>query len=89
MKTEQQVREEMRATPAGRLLVRCGFEPYDTESSARRVAERAAMDREEIVAAVEKLTDAIHSVQDWDGTYVGECIDYLDFVIHPHENSDK
>lgn len=26
----------------GRLLMRYGFEPYDTESSARRVAELAA-----------------------------------------------
>jgi hypothetical protein len=42
MKTEEQLRQEMRETPAGALLVKYGFEPYDTESSARRVAEQAA-----------------------------------------------
>lgn len=32
MKTEKQCREEMGNTEAGRLLVRYGFEPYDTRS---------------------------------------------------------
>ncbi len=39
----------MRQTPAGKLLVRYGFEPYDTETSARRVAERAAEDVADLV----------------------------------------
>jgi hypothetical protein len=44
-------RAAMRQTPAGRLLVRYGFEPYDTESAARTVAEKAAAD----IAELEKL----------------------------------
>jgi hypothetical protein len=50
MKSETEVRQEMRETPEGRLLVKYGFEPYDTESSARRVAEKAAAD----IALLEK-----------------------------------
>lgn len=32
----------LRNTDMGRLLVRYGYEPYNTESAARRVAEKAA-----------------------------------------------
>jgi hypothetical protein len=41
MKSLPQLQKEMRQTSAGRLLVRAGFEPWDTESSARRVAKVA------------------------------------------------
>lgn len=37
----------MRQTPEGQLLVRAGFEPYDTESSARRLAEWVVQNMEE------------------------------------------
>lgn len=57
MKTEKQVREEMRNTEAGRLLVRYGFEPYDTESSARRIAERFATDLKTVLDALQKASD--------------------------------
>lgn len=36
------MRAEARETPEGKLLVRYGFEPWDTESSARIVARKAA-----------------------------------------------
>ncbi len=49
---EGQMRLQMHQTPAGKLLVRYGFEPYDTESAARRVAEKAAWD-------IAKLEDTI------------------------------
>lgn len=39
----------------GKLLVRYGFEPYDTESAARRVAEKAAADLEEMKKALRGL----------------------------------
>lgn len=42
VKTEARVRAEQDATPAGQLLLRMGRSYYDTESSARRVAEFAA-----------------------------------------------
>lgn len=62
---DQNYRREARETPAGRLLVRYGFEPYDTESSARRVAERAAEEIEGLVkenVRLENLTaQGIHS----------------------------
>lgn len=38
----EQQKLAMRRTRSGRLLVRYGYEPYDTESAARRVAEKAA-----------------------------------------------
>lgn len=65
MKTEQQVREEMRSTGAGRFLLRYGFEPYDTESSARRVAEKAARDLE-YLAALMRERDEIEGTATWD-----------------------
>lgn len=52
MNQEKLFRAEMRATPSGRLLVRYGFEPYDTESSARRVAECAVEDIIKLRAAL-------------------------------------
>lgn len=53
------LKEEMRETPAGKLLVRYGFEPYDTESNARRVAERAAVDIAELTRALDAEHKAI------------------------------
>lgn len=40
--TTEEIRERMRNTPAGALLAEVGFDMYDTETSARRVAEHAA-----------------------------------------------
>lgn len=37
--TKDEVKEELRKLPWGILLIVIGFEPYDTETSARRVAE--------------------------------------------------
>lgn len=45
-KTEKMIRTEMRETPAGQLLSRMGLDYYDTESTARRVAEHAAEELE-------------------------------------------
>lgn len=42
--TEKRVNDQYLAEPWGQLLVRYGFLPYDTESSARRVAESATKD---------------------------------------------
>ncbi len=53
MKTERQQRAEMRKTPAGQLLDRIGLDYYDTESTARRVAEHAA--KELALATVRKM----------------------------------
>ncbi len=50
--TEDELKQQMRETPGGQLLVRAGFEPYDTESAARRVADHAA---EELSEALESL----------------------------------
>ncbi len=47
-------RYQMRATPEGKLLLRAGFEPYDTETSARRVAEHAVKELAEWRAALER-----------------------------------
>lgn len=41
---ESSAREAARNTDEGRLLVRYGFEPYDTESAARTVARQAVQD---------------------------------------------
>lgn len=52
---KQELRQQMRETPAGKLLVRYGFEPYDTESSARRVADKAVVDMAALDATIAKL----------------------------------
>lgn len=53
--TTEDVKQSLRNTPMGKLLVKYGFEPYDTESSARSVAERAA---EEIAAERQRAEKA-------------------------------
>lgn len=55
MKTEQELIQEMRETSEGKLLVRYGFEPYNTESSARRVAEKAAEDISQLLSIITEL----------------------------------
>jgi hypothetical protein len=45
---------EMRLTDWGNLLFRYGFEPYDTESSARRVAEKAASEIRGLLEEIQK-----------------------------------
>ncbi len=55
MSIHNKLAEHMRSEPWGALLVRYGFEPYDTESSARRVAEKAAEDIAKLRAALERL----------------------------------
>lgn len=39
---EQRVRDEYNSTSWGKLLIELGFDPYETESCARIVAEGAA-----------------------------------------------
>lgn len=60
----QQLRAEARATPAGQLLWRMGMDYWDTESSARRVAEFAAeeiaslaAERAELIASLAELME--------------------------------
>jgi len=37
-----------------------------------------------VMRASEELIDAIQSIQDWNGTYVGECIAQLESLILPN-----
>ncbi len=53
-KQEAKQREAMRQTPAGKLLVRYGFEPYNIESCTRLVAEKAAEEIEALKAAAQE-----------------------------------
>lgn len=53
----EQFKSGMRQTPGGRLLVRYGLEPYNTESQARRVAERAAIDFDAIETAIFRVAN--------------------------------
>lgn len=53
MKTEDELRQAHRKTPAGRLLARVGLDYWDTESCARRVAEHAAGEIAELVDSIE------------------------------------
>jgi hypothetical protein len=39
-----QVKQQYASEPWGKLLIKYGFEPYDTESSARSVARKAVED---------------------------------------------
>lgn len=39
---DQELKERYAQEDWGKLLISFGYEPYDTESSARRVAEKAA-----------------------------------------------
>ncbi len=55
------LRQKMRETPEGKLLIRYGFEPYDTETSARRVAEKAAVEIEVLRAACEQAQTFIRA----------------------------
>jgi hypothetical protein len=45
---EKRVRAHMDATPMGQLLIKYGFDPYNTETAARRVAEQAAAEIAEL-----------------------------------------
>ena len=59
---EKELREAARHTPEGQLLVRYGFEPWDTESAARRVAEKAAAEIARLQAKIDNITaQGIHS----------------------------
>lgn len=55
--TETVLRHEARETPAGKLLIRYGFEPWDMESSARRVAKKAAAEIAELTEALELMVN--------------------------------
>ena len=59
----EQQKQEMRKTAVGKLLVRYGFEPYDTESSARRVAEKASAEILELKQEVKRLKAALKTSQ--------------------------
>ncbi len=56
---DAELRAKMRQTPAGKLLVRYGFEPYDTESSARRIAEKAADEIDALKCAIIRHLDPL------------------------------
>lgn len=55
--TVQNLKLTLRETPAGKLLLRYGFEPIDTESAARRVAEKAVEEIERLTAALKAASD--------------------------------
>lgn len=60
MKTEKQQRTEMRATPAGKILwEKLRLDYYDTESMARRVAERWAQDDHLQIGLIRDLREII------------------------------
>ena len=40
------------------------------------------INRENITQACVELIDAIYSAQDWNNTYVGECIDRLEAILY-------
>lgn len=40
------------------------------------------LNREQITQACIELIDAIYSLQDWNGTYVGEHIDRLEAILY-------
>ena len=62
---EKELREAARHTPEGQLLVRYGFEPWDTESAARRVAEKAAAEIAQLQARIDNITaQGVHSCHD-------------------------
>lgn len=60
-KTEKSVKDMYAKEPWGKLLLEMGREPYDTESSARRVAEYAA----EKIEKLEKLVELGSEVVDY------------------------
>lgn len=49
----------MRATPAGQLLSRMGLDYYDTESTARRVAEEAAKELHAMKITLEDMREIV------------------------------
>jgi hypothetical protein len=51
------------------------MEEIDSES-------KDIINRENITQACDELIHAIYSVQDWNGTYVGECIDRLEAILY-------
>ena len=51
-----------RNTPAGRLLWRMGYDYWDTESAARRVAEHAAGEIKELTEALSACHSAIDTL---------------------------
>lgn len=55
LKDFEAFKQRQRAEPWGALLVRYGYDPYETESSARRVAEKAAED-------ISTLSQALHNM---------------------------
>lgn len=62
---EKELREAARHTPEGQLLVRYGFEPWGTESAARRVAEKAAAEIAQLQARIDNITaQGVHSCHD-------------------------
>jgi len=67
MTTEDDFKKSLRETDWGKLLVRCGFEPYNTESLARRVAEKAA---EELKALQTELEELKKDRDQWKSLYL-------------------
>lgn len=53
--TPEEVKAGYAKTPWGKLLIEMGWEPYDTESSARRVAEFAVQQMADDKKRIRKL----------------------------------
>jgi hypothetical protein len=50
-----QVKQQYASEPWGKLLIKYGFEPYDTESSARSVARKAVEDITFLINTLDNL----------------------------------
>lgn len=59
MKTEQEVREMYLNEPWGKLLAEMGWDPYNTESRARDVAQFAADRIKELESKIKSLEDEL------------------------------
>ncbi len=55
----EEFKQKLREEPWGKFLVSIGMEPYDTESSVRRVAEQAVIEIAKRDEKIENLEDEI------------------------------
>lgn len=62
---DEELKKELRETEWGKLLVRYGFEPYYTESSARTVAEKVSEDRSGLLKRLRELVGIQGSNGNW------------------------
>jgi hypothetical protein len=76
--TIEKVKQQYAQEPWGKLLIEFGYSPYDTESSARRVAEYA----------VEKI-DRLKSVQDDLLASLQDLLQYIEGTCPDMEGVDS